>query len=118
MVSATRRRRLWYPDWAGSVGNRWHRRLRATFREPAVAWDPHDRLGDTQAHDLRIGQLTPSVATGSRQEIVGCAINGNAESVEVGVHRGLQVDGVLDTADFGLSVLNPFTTAIAVESII
>jgi hypothetical protein len=40
------------------------------------------------------------------------------KSVEVGVHRGLQVDGVLDTADFGLSVLNPFTTAIAVESII
>jgi hypothetical protein len=49
---------------------------------------------------------------------VRCAINGNAESVEVGVHRGLQVDGVLDTADFDLSVLNPFTTGIPVESII
>jgi hypothetical protein len=52
------------------------------------------------------------------QEIVRCAINGDAEGVEVGVHRGLQVDGVLDTADFGPSVQNPFATAIAVESII
>jgi polyisoprenoid-binding protein YceI len=49
---------------------------------------------------------------------VRCAINGNAESVEVGVHRGLQVDGVVRTADFGLSVQNPIATAIAVESII
>ena len=57
-------------------------------------------------------------AAGARQEIVGCAINDRAESVEVGVHRGLLVDGVVSTADFGLSVENPFATAIAVESII
>ncbi len=36
--------------------------------------------------------------------------------VEVGVHRGLRVDGVLDTADFGLSAKNPPNTATAVES--
>jgi hypothetical protein len=40
------------------------------------------------------------------------------ESVEVGVHRGLQADGVSDTADFGLSASNPFLAAIFVESII
>ena len=40
------------------------------------------------------------------------------KGVEVGAHRGLQVDGVLDTADFGPSAQNLFTTAIAVESVI
>jgi len=40
------------------------------------------------------------------------------QSVEVGVHRGLQVSGVLGTADFGLSAQNPPTTATAVESLI
>jgi hypothetical protein len=34
------------------------------------------------------------------------------------VHRGLLVDGVADTADFGLSASNPFCAAIFVESII
>jgi hypothetical protein len=52
------------------------------------------------------------------QEIVCRAENGGAESVEVGVHRGLLVDGVLNTADFGLSAVNPLITAFAVESLI
>jgi hypothetical protein len=52
-------------------------------------------------------------------EIVGRAINRNAESIEVGVHRGLRVDGAfLRTADFDLSASSPFTTGIPVESII
>jgi hypothetical protein len=38
-----------------------------------------------------------------RQEIVRRAINDGAESVEVGVHRGLSVDGCFSTVDFGLS---------------
>jgi hypothetical protein len=50
---------------------------------------------------------------------VSRAINGDAESVEVGVHRGLLADdGVFGTADFGLSAQNPTNTALAVESII
>jgi hypothetical protein len=40
------------------------------------------------------------------------------ESVEVGVQRGLQVDGVFSSADFGLSAQNPSNTAAAVESLI
>jgi hypothetical protein len=53
------------------------------------------------------------------QKVIGCAINVGAESVEVGVHRGLRVDGVSDTADFGLSALFSFgSMAISVESII
>ena len=74
--------------------------------------------GHAERDDLRVGDHATGVCGGLWQEIVRCAINGNAESVEVGVHRGLQVDGVVRTADFGLSVQNPFATAIAVESII
>jgi hypothetical protein len=92
--------------------------LWATFRNRRSLQDPHDRLGDAQGDNLRVGDLTTRICRGARQEIVGCAINDRAESVEVGVHRGLLVDGVLDTADFGLSVQIPATTAIAVESII
>jgi hypothetical protein len=88
------------------------------FEKPTVAGNPHDRLCDTERQDLRVGDDSARVCGRFWQEIVGRAINDRAESVEVGVHRGLLVDGVLDTADFGLSVLNPFTTAIAVESII
>ena len=41
----------------------------------------------------------------SGKKVVGCAINDGAESVEVGVHRGLRADGVLGTVGFGLSAL-------------
>ena len=100
------------------MGHRWHRRFSATFREPAVAGDPHDRLGHTHADDLRIGQLTARICRGFWQQIICCAINGDAEQVEVGVHRGLLVDGVLDTAEVGLPVQTPFATGIPVESLI
>jgi hypothetical protein len=52
------------------------------------------------------------------EEVVAGPVNDGAESVEVGVHRGLQVDGALDAADFGLSAHHPSNTAQAVESII
>ena len=90
----------------------------ATFRNRRSLQEPHDRLCHAQRDELGVGDLTTRICRGARQEIVGCAINDRAESVEVGVHRGLLVDGVLDTADFGLSAQNPFATAIAVESII
>jgi hypothetical protein len=37
---------------------------------------------------------------------------------EVGVHRGLSVDGCFSTVDFGLSASYPLNTAIAGESTI
>ena len=48
-------------------------------------------------------RVTTSASVSSRrafaaalwQEIIGCAINGGAEGVEVGVHRGLRADGVV-----------------------
>jgi hypothetical protein len=75
-------------------------------------------LGDAEGDDLRVCDPAAGVSWLARQEIVRRAINGDAESVEVGVHRGLQVDGDLITADFGLSASNPSITAIAVESTI
>ena len=45
-------------------------------------------------------------------------IDGDAEGVEVGVHRDLLVDGVLSTADFDPSAQSPSNTATAVESLI
>jgi hypothetical protein len=87
-------------------------------QEPAIRGDAHDGLGHTEGDDLSIGRLSPGVSLLLWQKIIGCAINEGAESVEVGVHRGLLVDGVLDTVDFGLSVSNPFYTGIFVESII
>jgi len=52
------------------------------------------------------------------QKVVGCAINHGGESVEVGVHRGLQADGANDTVGFGLSALLSLGSADLVESII
>ena len=86
--------------------------------EAPNARDAHDRLGDAERDDLGIGDPAPRVAGSLGKEIVGCAIDGGAESVEVGVQRGLLVDGVVNTADFGLSAPNPLITAFAVESTI
>src|SRR5437588_2790605 len=87
-------------------------------QEAPVRRNSHDRLGDAQRDDLRVCDPTPRVPWLLRQEIVRRAINDGAESVEVGVHRGLLVDGVLDTADFGLSAKNPSNTAPTVDSLI
>jgi len=84
----------------------------------AVTRDAHDRLGDAEGDHLGIGDPPPRVARWSGQKVVARAINGGAESVEVGVQRGLLVDGAVNTADFGLSALCPPFTALAVESTI
>ena len=86
--------------------------------EAPVAGDTHDRLSNAKRDDLRICDHPTGVPWRFRQEIVRRAINGDAESVEVGVHRGLLVDGDFSTADFGLSAQNPSTTVTAVESTI
>ena len=68
--------------------------------------------------DLGVREPAAGVPSCLWQEIVGCAINDRAESVEVGVHRGLQADDVHDTVGFGLSALLSLDTADLVESII
>src|ERR1700681_3236394 len=88
------------------------------LEEETVARYRHDRLSDTERDDLRVCDHPPGVPCRFRQEIVSSAINDRAESVEVGVHRGLLVDGDFSTADFDLSATNPSNTATAVESLI
>jgi len=87
-------------------------------QEATVRRDAHDGLSHTQGDDLGIGGSAAGVSLGLRQKIIGCAINDGAEGVEVGVHRGLQADGVAITVGFGLSASNPFFSAMFVESII
>jgi hypothetical protein len=50
------------------------------------------------------------------RKIVGCEIDDRAESVEVGVHRGLWVDGDECSADLGLSASPSSPTSRYVES--
>ena len=87
-------------------------------QKAAVACDAHDGLGDAEGDDLRVCDPAACISSPPGQEIVSRAENGDEEQVEVGVHRGLPVDGDLDTADFGLSSRNPPITAPAVESTI
>jgi len=87
-------------------------------QEAAVARDPHQHLRDTEGDHLRVGQLTAGVTRTLGQEIVGRAVDTDAEQVEVGVHRGLQVDGAASTAGFDLPPQDPRATARAVASII
>jgi len=86
--------------------------------EAPVGGLTHDGLGDGERDDLSVRRLPTGVWLRLWQKIIGCAINEGAEGVEVGVHRGLLVDGVLDTVDFGPSASNPFLGGIFVESII
>ena len=87
-------------------------------QEPAVRGDAHDRLGDAEGDELGVRDPATGVGPSFWQEVVGCAINHRAESVEVGVHRGLSVDGVFGTVGFGLSALLSLGMADLVESII
>ena len=91
-------------------------------QEAPVRWDPHQHLRHAQCDDLGVGQLASPIGRLLRQEIISAAINTDAEEIEVGVHRGPQADGALDTADFDLPAQMPFhqprTTTPAVESII
>jgi hypothetical protein len=86
--------------------------------EAAVGGDAHDRLGDAERRNLGVGDAAAGVAGLFRQEIVRRAINRSAESVEVGVHRGLSVDGCFSTVDFGLSASYPLIRGNPVESTI
>ena len=102
----------------GQLGEEMPEALAGDGEEAAVGGYPHDRLGDAERRDLGVGDPATTIARLLGQEIVGRAINGDAEGVEVGVHRGLSVDGCFSTADFGLSASNPLPTGIPVESII
>ena len=86
--------------------------------ETPVGWDPHRHLGHGQGDHLGVSDLTARVGARLGQKVVGGDINRGAEGVEVGVHRGLRVDGAIATVDFGPSARSPFTTARSVESII
>jgi len=77
--------------------------LAGDCQKAAIGGDAHDRLGDAEGGYLCVGDPTPGISRLLRQEIVCRAINEGAESVEVGVHRGLSVDGCFSTVDFGLS---------------
>jgi hypothetical protein len=103
---------------AGKLGEEVTKTLSSSGQEPAIRRDTHDGLSHAQGDDLGICGSPAGVPGSLWQKIVGRAINDGAEGVEVGVHRGLLVDGVFGTADFGLSASNPFCTAIFVESII
>jgi len=81
-----------------------------------VARTAHDRLGDTERDHPGVRGAAAGVACGSGQEIARRALDGGAESVEVGAHVASWSRVPLDTADFGLSALCPSITALAVES--
>jgi hypothetical protein len=103
---------------SGDTGKQMPKRPPGPREETPIRRDAHDGLRHRERNDLGIGSAPTGVSPFLWQKVVGCAINMGAEGVEVGVHRGLLVDGVLDTADFGLSASHPFRAAIFVESII
>jgi hypothetical protein len=82
--------------------------------EALVGGNPHDRLGDAERDDLRVGQHPSGVASRPWQEIVGDAEHGNQQQVEVGEHRGpLGSTARAGTADFDLTAVGPSKTAAA-----
>src|SRR5450830_1004867 len=87
-------------------------------QEAPVTGDAHYRLGHAQRYHLGVGDPPAGVPSCLWQKIVSCAINDRAESVEVGVHRGLQADDANDTVGFGLSALLSLGRINLVESII
>jgi hypothetical protein len=87
-------------------------------KKAPVRRDSHEDLGDGQGYDLGVGRAPTGVWSPLWQKVIGRAINDGAEGVQVGVHRGLRADGVLDTVGFGPSASNPFFGAMFVASII
>ena len=87
-------------------------------QEEAVGGDAHDRLSHAERDHLGVVDLPAGIAPHLWQKVVGCAIDDRAESVEVGVHRGLRADGVFGTVGFGLSALLSLRRLNLVESII
>jgi hypothetical protein len=76
--------------------------LAATPREPVIRRDPHNRLRDTQGHDLGVGQHPSGVISCFGQEIVSGAEHRYQQQVEVGEHRGSSNESAVtdSTADF------------------
>jgi hypothetical protein len=87
-------------------------------KEAPIGWKAHEGLGNCEGDDLGIGGAPASDSPSLWQKIIGCAINNGAEGVQVGVHRGLQADDVLNTVGFGPSASKPFFGAMFVASII
>ena len=83
-----------------------------------IRGDAHDGLGQGEGDQLGVGDAAAGVASPRGQEIVGGDINRGAEGVEVGVHRGLRVNGAIATVNFDPSALSPGSTAKSVESVI
>ena len=75
-------------------------------------------LRDAKRDDLGVRQPAPGISRSLWQQVVSRAVDTDQEQVEVGVHRGLLVDGVTDTADFDLLTLVPIATTETVASII
>ena len=71
--------------------------------EALIAGDAHDRLRDTQGHDLGVSHDPPGVVGLVGKEIGSGAEHCNEQQVEVGVHRGpLGRRWVLGSAVFDL----------------
>jgi hypothetical protein len=90
---------------AGQDGEQMPQLAASSTQEAPVGRDAHDRPGDAERDRLRIGDLPAGVPSRLRQKVVGCAMADGAESVEVGVRRGLRAGGVSGTVGFGLSAL-------------
>ncbi len=103
---------------SGKVGKEVAELTPSRPKEPTVRRYPHEHLGHRQGDDLGIGGPSAGVLPLLWQKIIGCAINDGAEGVQVGVHRGLQADDVLDTVGFGPSASIPFSSEMFVASII
>jgi hypothetical protein len=54
----------------------------------AITGNVHDRLGDRERDDLRVGHAAPGVLSAFRQEIVGRGEDRGEQQVEIGEHRG------------------------------
>ncbi len=87
-------------------------------QKTAVGRDPHQHLGNAERDHLGVTQPAARVRFALRQQVVSRAVDTDQKQVEVGVHRGLRVDGAVNTADFGLPLSVPRATAEAVASII
>jgi hypothetical protein len=103
---------------AGKAGKEMPELSAGRPKKAAVRRYPHKDLGHGQSDDLGIARPSASVSPSLWQKIIRCAINDRAEGVQVGVHRGLRVDGVAITVGFGPSALNPFIGDMFVASII
>jgi hypothetical protein len=87
--------------------------------ELAIGGDVHDRLGDGERDDLRIGHAAPGVSPPPRQEIVGRGEHGSEQQVEVGEHRGPPGSTArIGTADFDPLPSGSYSTTAVVESLI